>query len=286
MADRLLNAPDHRARYIDAMILLRFALGVVVCACLAGCGSSPGPVDRGPPPLPEPGAPPPPKDGPPPPPDRATPPPAAAVPSLRTDGTLFARHRRIVDEASKGGFEIAFVGDSITEGWAAAGKSEWDRTWAPRHAINCGIGGDRTQHILGRLDHGLLEALSAPNNSIKWVVLMIGTNNTGADNAEEIAAGIRAIVGQFRHSLPRARILLIDVFPRGQWPNPQRDTINSVNARIASLIDGTHVVGLDLGPRFLKPDGELPEAIMPDYLHLSPAGYAVWSEALRNAISS
>jgi lysophospholipase L1-like esterase len=266
------------------MTAKRLVLAGVMCAALAACSTHKGPAERRPAPLPEPGAPAPPHDAPPPPPDRQTPPPAAALPDFRTGGGLLARHQRIVDEARKGGHEIAFLGDSITEGWAGAGRAEWERTWAPRHAINCGIGGDRTQHVLGRLDHGLLEALSAPNNDIKWVVLMIGTNNTGSDNAEQIAAGIRAIVDELRRGLPSARILLINVFPRGEWPNPLRDTIDAVNVRIAGLIDGVHVVGMDLGPKFLRPDGELPASIMPDYLHPSAAGYAIWSEALRPVV--
>jgi N-acetylglucosamine-6-sulfatase len=267
-------------RYIGRMRTLPIA--VLAALLLSGCSTdhATSPPDRGPPA-------PPPNNSPPPPPERKNIP-TSAVPVLRTDGDLLARHQRIVDEAKKGGHEIAFLGDSITEGWAGAGKAEWDKTWAPRHTVNCGIGGDRTQHVLGRLDHGLMEALSAPNNSIRWVVLMIGTNNAGAvppDSAEDIASGIQAIVASLRQGLPQARVLLIDIFPRGEWPNPMRDTINATNARIAGLIDGKQVVGMDLGPKFLKPDGELPGAIMPDYLHLSPAGYAIWSEALAIALN-
>ncbi len=222
-----------------------------------------------------------------------SPPPAptphAAVSELRADGNLGERHTRIVAEASQGGHEIAFIGDSITEGWAGAGKDAWKNIWAPRHAVNCGIGGDRTQHVLGRLDNGLLDALAAPNNNIKWVVLMIGTNNTGTDSAEDITAGIHAILHTLHHHLPHAQIALFAVFPRGQFPNPGRDTINSINTRLADF--AAHVPNtppvlhyIDIGPKFLRPGGELPADLMPDFLHLSPAGYKIWSDDLANVI--
>jgi beta-glucosidase len=216
----------------------------------------------------------------------AAPTPRTAMSDLRAEGNLGAHHQRIVDEAKKGGCEICFIGDSITQGWEGAGKERWTAVWAPRHAVNCGIGGDRTQHVIGRLDHGLLDALAAPNNSIKWVVLMIGTNNTGSDSAEDIAAGIHTIIHKLRARLPHAQIALFAVFPRGHLPSPQRDTINSINARLAALAahDPQHIHLIDIGPKFLTPTGELPHDLMPDFLHLSPAGYKIWSDELANVI--
>ena len=214
------------------------------------------------------------------------PPPKAATSELREGGSLGERHTRIVAEASQGGHEIAFIGDSITEGWAGAGKDAWANVWAPHHAINCGIGGDRTQHVLGRLDNGLLDALAAPNNNIKWVVLMIGTNNVGGDSAADITAGIEAIVHKLRTRLPNAQIALFAVFPRGQFPNPQRDTINAINTRLIPIAahDAKSIHLIDIGAKFLTPTGELPAALMPDFLHLSPAGYKIWSDELANVI--
>ena len=223
----------------------------------------------------------------------ASAPPASPVPApkttmseLRTDGNLMERHKRIVAEASQGGNEIAFIGDSITEGWAGAGKDAWKNIWEPRHGVNCGIGGDRTQHVIGRLDNGLMDALSASNNTIKWVVLMIGTNNTGGDSAADIAAGNETIINKLRAGLPQAEIALFAVFPRGQWQSPQRDTIDAINKRLQTIAarDPRHIHYIDIGPKFLKPSGELPPDLMPDFLHLSPMGYKLWSDELANVI--
>lgn len=59
-----------------------------------------------------------------------------------------------------------------------------------------------------------------------------------------------------------------------------RDKIKDVNHRIAKLDDGKNVKYLDIGGKFLEADGTLTKEIMPDYLHLSPKGYQIWSDAI------
>lgn len=179
--------------------------------------------------------------------------------------------------------ELVFIGDSITQGWEGEGKDVWSRFYAPRHAINLGIGGDRTQHVLWRLDHGNLKGLRP-----KAAVVMIGTNNSnGEDNTvAEIAEGVAAIVSKLRASLPDTRVLLLAIFPRGEKPNAQRGKLCQINQVLQKLDDGTNVVFLDLGHRFLDSDGTLPKEIMPDFLHLSPAGYRIWAEAMEPKLAS
>lgn len=212
--------------------------------------------------------------------------PAAACPTLRPDPWWLARHRAIVDAARAGGNEIAFVGDSITQGWEGEGREAWARDWAPRHAVNGGIGGDRTQHVIGRLDDGLLDALAAPGNRITRVVLLIGTNNTAApaDPPEDIAAGVRAIIDRLRARLPGARVTLMAVLPRERTPGPSRAAVEAVNAALAPVWSTPGVDRLDIGAEFVTPGGEIPADLMPDALHLSPAGYERWSMRLRAAL--
>src|SRR5512137_2224067 len=47
-------------------------------------------------------------------------------------------------QASHGEAKVIFVGDSITQGWEGNGKEVWTRYYAPRHALNLGIGSDHT----------------------------------------------------------------------------------------------------------------------------------------------
>jgi lysophospholipase L1-like esterase len=123
---------------------------------------------------------------------------------------------------------------------------------------------------------------------------MIGTNNAGRHTAEQIAGGITAIVKELRRQKPKMKILLLGVFPRaGKRPdNTATETkaadlhpkIKEINERIKKLADGKTVIYKDIGSRFLDSEGNLPKAIMPDYLHLSQKGYQIWADAIKDDV--
>jgi beta-glucosidase len=173
--------------------------------------------------------------------------------------------------------QLLFIGDSITQGWEGEGKEVWAKYFMPLKAINLGIGGDRTQHVLYRLDNGNLEGIQP-----KAAVVMIGTNNSnGEDNTPgQIADGVRAIVERLRDRIPGVKILLLAIFPRGENYNPQRGKVAQINQVLQKLDDGKQVFFLDIGHRFLTEDGLIPGEIMPDYLHLTPKGYEIWAQAI------
>jgi lysophospholipase L1-like esterase len=176
---------------------------------------------------------------------------------------------------------LLFLGDSITQGWGGGGKQTWNRFYTPRNAANFGIGGDRTEHVLWRIQNDELKGIEP-----KVVVLMIGTNNLGANSPDEIAQGVTAIVHELRERVPKSRILLLGVFPRGQKPGSTRERLKSVNLQIAKLDDGSNVRYLDIGRAFLEEDGTISKEIMPDYLHLSPRGYRLWADAMEPTLWS
>ena len=208
-------------------------------------------------------------------------PPDVAAEKYGKDGKInpgfIASHEKFVSIAKEGKAQLVFLGDSITAGWAGNGKDVWAKAFGSYTPANFGIGGDRTQHVLWRIQNGELE-----NIKPKAVVLMIGTNNSGSDTAEGIAKGVTVIVKTIREKQPQAKILLLAVFPRGEKasPNPGRDKLKQVNATIAKLDDGKNIFFLDIGDKFLQPDGSLTKEIMPDFLHLSPAGYQIWADAI------
>lgn len=172
--------------------------------------------------------------------------------------------------------QLLFIGDSITQGWEGAGKQAWE-AFSAYKPLNLGIGGDRTQHVLWRLENGNIAGVKP-----KAAVIMIGTNNSnGKDNtAAEIAEGITAIVTKLRKELPETKLLVLAIFPRGEKPNPQREKIAEVNATVAKLADGKNIHFLDIGDKFLEADKSLSKEIMPDFLHLSPKGYQIWVDAI------
>jgi len=199
-----------------------------------------------------------------------------SVTPVPRDAKWMKRHELINSRAVPGAVDVIFLGDSITQGWEGAGKEAWEKSFAPLKAMNAGIGGDRTEHVLWRLANGNIAGITP-----KVAVLMIGTNNSRTNTPEQIAAGIRAIVGTLREKLPETKILLLAIFPRGADPSdPLRKTNAAANDLVKSLDDGKHVFYLDIGPRFLTADGVLEKRVMPDLLHLSPEGYAIWAGAV------
>jgi lysophospholipase L1-like esterase len=198
--------------------------------------------------------------------------PATTTPAMKDE----KRHQGFLEIARKGGVDFLLLGDSITDGWRGKnGKAVYEECFGPFKPANFGIGGDRTQHVLWRLQNGELEGITP-----RLCMLMIGTNN-GKDSAEDVAAGITAIVQEIHKRSPKTKVLLLGIFPRGEKPNPAREKNDKVNAIVAKLDDGGKTVGyLDIGAKFLSEDGSISKEVMPDFLHLSEKGYRIWADAV------
>ena len=213
-----------------------------------------------------------------------------AAPKLGPDGkpqaNFLAAHETYVAIAKKGKAQVVFLGDSITSGWAR-NPDIFEKEFGQYNAANFGIGGDRVQHVLWRVENGEFEGIKP-----KAVVLMIGTNNAGvAENSpEQIAAGIKNIIDAIHKRSPDTKVLLLAIFPRGEKEdpktNPGRAKNQAVNAIIAKLDDGKKVHFFDIGQKFLKPDGTLTVEIMKDRLHLTPLGYQIEADAIREKLAS
>ena len=206
---------------------------------------------------------------------------STVIPSPRGDKWL-VRHKAMNDRVKQGNVDLIFIGDSITHGWEGkGGKEVWDKFYGKRNAVNLGIGGDRTQHVLWRLDNGNIEGISP-----KLAVIMIGTNNSSQNTPEDIAAGIKAIVQKLRAKLPQTKVLVLGIFPRGADNTDTKRQVNvKTNAIVAKLADEKSVVYLDIGDKFTDKDGKLTKEIMPDLLHLSAKGYTIWAESIEPTVA-
>ncbi len=203
---------------------------------------------------------------------------SATDPAPRPDKGWQDRHSKFVERIKKGDADLLFIGDSITQGWEGSGKGVWAEEFESKKAVNLGIGGDRTQHVLWRLENGEIDGI-AP----KAAVVMIGTNNLGANTNEEIVAGITSIVKKLNDKLPKTKVLLLGIFPRGEKAdNPLRTRIKAINAEIAKLNNKKSVFYKNIGGQFLAEDGSLPKATMPDFLHLSSDAYETWADAIED----
>jgi beta-glucosidase len=193
------------------------------------------------------------------------------------DKSWMDRHLKMNERVKQGHVDLVFIGDSITHGWEGKGKEVWKEYYGNRNAVNLGIGGDRTQHVLWRLQNGNLDGISP-----KLAVLMIGTNNSGGNTPEEIAAGVTAIVKELHARVPKTKVLLLAIFPRGaDNDDPKRKVNVQANTLVAAQVAGDPLVQfLDIGSKFLAADGTLPKEVMADRLHPGAAGYKTWAEAI------
>ena len=186
------------------------------------------------------------------------------------------KRNEIVD--GDGEYDVVMVGDSITHRWereGGEGRELFAEIRKTYRILNLGYGGDRTQHVIWRMENGELEGYKA-----KLFTVMIGTNNKD-ENPVGIAAGVKRIIDVIRKKHPESKIALMPIFPRGAKPDdPRRVANEKVNAIIKDYADGQTVIWFDFGNKFLEPDGTLTKRVMNDLLHPNETGYQIWWEAI------
>jgi lysophospholipase L1-like esterase len=181
-------------------------------------------------------------------------------------------------QANQGPCDVLLVGDSITIQWG----DSWKKNFPDLKAVNIGIGGDKTQNVLWRLDHGGVEGLQP-----KAIVLMIGNNNmffTAETGIEGAAKGIQMCVKNLREKFPNTPLVLAKILPAHAPGNRFYEDIKKTNAALDPLkLDSDPKLRvLDLWSDFTNADGTIKKDLFtPDNIHLSPAGYAVYSEKLK-----
>ncbi len=192
------------------------------------------------------------------------------------------RHAAVTKIAADRKASLVFVGDSITQMFGGEphdrgqpGKDVWEKFYAKRSVANLGFGYDYLENTLWRLHHGELDGAKA-----KVVVMHIGTNNAGKNTPEELAAGVRALLDEIQQRQPQAHIVLMAIFPRGPKPDAMRAKLDTTNKLLAQFAAPGKVTFLDIGAKFLQPDGTLTREVMGDYLHPSAKGYEIWAEAI------
>ncbi|MDB6005403.1 MAG: hypothetical protein JWR15_2390 [Prosthecobacter sp.] len=199
---------------------------------------------------------------------------AAEVPweaAMRDDSADWANTVKEEAEAVKvAQARIIFIGDSLTENW----DDLWKVHIAPLKALNFGVGGEGPQHVLWRIEHGILDG-PAPET----VVLMIGINNFWRDfSASDTARGIETIVERIHARHGTARIVLLGLLPVYEAASPIRPWIGEINGRLKQL---KNVEFFDLSAAFLEADGnQRLQLYQEDHLHLSKAGYVVLTREL------
>jgi lysophospholipase L1-like esterase len=203
----------------------------------------------------------------------------AIVPADRNKEKWWAdRHLEKLNSPNRADAKVVFLGDSITQGWEGKGKAVWAKSIESLGALNLGFGGDRTEHVLWRIDNGELDGLKP-----KALVMLIGTNNVGHHKSDpaQTAEGTKLILARIAKKLPETKVLLLGVLPRSAKPDDalRKDT-DEITKLYAPLADGKQVQFLDINAKFLESDGTLSKDIMPDFLHPNEKGYQIWADAM------
>jgi lysophospholipase L1-like esterase len=199
--------------------------------------------------------------------------------------------------------KLVFLGDSITDFWTMAdnpwfpgkvgGLTIWNETFGgsdPHNlALNLGISGDRTEHLLYRIQpksEGGLGQLDRSDLNPEVVVLLIGINNSWDAESPAVAsvlAGIQAVVAAVRTRKPDALIVLQSLLPTNE-PERNAELVLPVNAALAGFAAAPaqtdHVRYLDLYPSFLTPQGQQNQAFFMDGVHPNENGYRAWRDQL------
>ena len=159
---------------------------------------------------------------------------ACIIPVPRTDERGTNRYVQLCQRVKdcQGQAEVIFLGDSITQAWEGEGKEVWTKYYAPRHALNLGIGSDRTQHVLWRLDNGHLAGLKP-----KVVVVLIGVNNIldETDTPGMVLEGVIAVVEKLRAKFSEVKIILFGIFPFHEDFYLQRAKALQINQTLQKL---------------------------------------------------
>ena len=216
---------------------------------------------------------------------------------------------QVSDTASLRAVKLVFVGDSITDFWLLGddpwipgrmhGRRVWDESFGgavPQNlALNIGISGDRTEHLLFRIlpkAQGGLGQLDAPELAPEFFVLMVGINNSYAPEmpvADSVFEGVLAVMRSLHARKPGARIILQSILPTSE-PSRDDEVVRPVNLRLAALASSAEFAGfttwLDLYPAFVDAQGKQDPRLFVDGLHPSEAGYRVWRDRLVPALAT
>ena len=190
----------------------------------------------------------------------------------------YQRHSKHVKQAREQNPEVLFLGDSITESWDwGDGRNDVYQNYFSQYAaLNFAIGGDMTQNLLWRLQHGLKGKLNP-----KIAVLMIGTNNFlhQQQSPEEVAAGVQAVITQIKSNYANIKILTLAILPLHQYGNnDSRQYVAQANQLISQLADQESVFFLNFSEQFLDKNGDIPAALMIDFIHPTAKGLNIVAE--------
>lgn len=181
------------------------------------------------------------------------------------------RHNYIISRAREVQPKAVIIGNSITHFWGGvpgckwvSGGESWKQVMEPAGFFNMGIGWDRIENMLWRVENGELDGI-APER----IVLLAGTNNMGLCSDDDIVEGLRFLIGAIRLHQPAADIKVVGILPR----RGGEEWVRSINSSIEAMTAEARCRYVDVGAFLTLPDGKIDELLFRDGIHPIEEGY-------------
>ncbi len=183
---------------------------------------------------------------------------------------VFPHMRRVHGwmDASVPDHAVIFLGDSIVQGLATAAVTS--------HAVNYGIGGTSAAQLAELIP--LYESLPRA----QAIVLSTGINDIIGGQTSALEQRYRQILNQLPATVP---LVWSSVMPTRikQISAADIDQANQIIKALCQQRSGC--IHVDAWTLFNNPSHRLEQLLLEDGIHLSPAGYQLWIEALRLALA-
>ncbi len=171
------------------------------------------------------------------------------------------------------------LGDSLSL-WFPPEQLPGDRSW-----LNQGISGETTAAMLKRLS--FLDATKP-----QTILIMAGINDLKSGVSEaDLLTNYRTMIQTLKQKHPETELVVQSILPHSgaAMTAEEADRLRSIpneqifrlNQKLATIAKEEQALFLNLHPLFADPEGMLRSDLTTDGLHLSPAGYLVWSTALQ-----
>ena len=177
------------------------------------------------------------------------------------------------DPPAKGG--VLFLGSSSIRLWNLA------ESFPGKEYLNRGFGGSQISDSLHYLDQLVFSV------EPRAIVFYAGDNDIAAgESPEQVAADFRELSERVAKRLPETRILFIAIKPSLKRWN-LIENVRDAHERIAAYCRETpNRTFVDVDGPMLGEDGvPRKELFVADGLHLSPAGYAIWTKLVAEALA-
>lgn len=166
--------------------------------------------------------------------------------------------------------DIIFIGNSLTERFPVT-------ELFGIHVKNRGIGGNKTSHILNRIDNIILK-------HPKKIFLEGGINDLNNNiSVDSIFANFKEIISKVKRISPTTELYVQSVFPTSKNYSSLNNEIVLLNRKLKDYCDSINAFYVNIYPLLLK-DQQLNNDLTDDGLHLNEKGYKIWELAVKELI--